>query len=228
MLNITGYSDEVSGRPGDTIQFMVNCEHASYKADIVRLYCGDTNPAGPGYKEKLVRSKVSSTYKGRRQVIHAGSFVHVEPKAALKEMTSFTVQAMVWPTTPERGVQGIISQWDAKKNAGWSLQIGAKGDLEFRIGAGKGRTGVVSSGEPVRLREWSFVAATFDARTRQVEVIHAPVRQYAGSKGEVVPSAKLKVAPGAPDGDAARGLAADAVRAQFGLFGDLVLNAPDE
>jgi len=199
MLNITGYSDEVSGRPGDTVQFMVNCEHASYKADIVRLYCGDTNPAGPGYKEKLVRSKVSGTYKGRRQVIHAGSFVHVEPKAALKEMTSFTVQAMVWPTTPERGMQGIISQWDAKKNAGWSLQIGVKGDLEFRVGAGKGRSGVVSSGEPMRLREWSFVAATFDARTRRVEVIHAPVRQYAGSKGEVVRSAKLKVAPGAPD-----------------------------
>ena len=196
MLNITGYADEISVRPGGTINFMVNCRHKTYKADIVRLYSGDTNPAGPGYDERVVRSKVSGTYKGRPQVINAGSFAHVRPKAALTEMASFTVQAMVWPTTPGKGVQGIVSRWDASKRKGWSLQIGADGALEFRIGAGGSRVASISGGEPLRLREWHFVAATYDAKTGRAEVIQTPAREFAGGPGEVARAGKLKASPG--------------------------------
>ena len=47
MLTITGYTDRISVRPGETIKFMVNCEHPTYQADIVRLICADDTPAGP-------------------------------------------------------------------------------------------------------------------------------------------------------------------------------------
>ena len=49
MLKITGYADRVSARAGETIKFMVNCELGEYRADIVKLICGDSSPDGPDY-----------------------------------------------------------------------------------------------------------------------------------------------------------------------------------
>ena len=52
MRKLFGYSDEISLRPGDTIRFMVSSlDGKPYRADIVRLICGDDSPAGPGFKE---------------------------------------------------------------------------------------------------------------------------------------------------------------------------------
>jgi len=53
-MRIVGYSDQLSMMPGRTIRFMVNCEGAEkYRVDLVRLIHGDTNPAGPGFKEEV-------------------------------------------------------------------------------------------------------------------------------------------------------------------------------
>ncbi len=64
MLKITGYSDRVSARPGETIKFMVNCELGEYRADIVKLICGDSSPDGPDFKEELIRTPANKRYKG--------------------------------------------------------------------------------------------------------------------------------------------------------------------
>ena len=51
MLRITGYSDRYSLCPGEEVKFYVNSEKGeSYRADIVRMIHGDTNPEGPGFK----------------------------------------------------------------------------------------------------------------------------------------------------------------------------------
>ena len=64
MLRITGYSDKYSVCPGDEITFYVNSEkNESYKADIVRLIHGDTNPEGPGFKEKVIKHLVIKIIK---------------------------------------------------------------------------------------------------------------------------------------------------------------------
>ena len=94
MLRITGYSDEISVRPGETISFMVSCEMSSYQADIVRLICGDTNPEGPGYKEELVETPVSKSYQGRHQDIHAGSY------AVMSRTTPFWIGWRAFPFRP--------------------------------------------------------------------------------------------------------------------------------
>ncbi len=123
-MQITGYSDQISVAPGETIDFMVNCEGAKrYRADLVRIICGDTNPDGPGVKERMVRSAANKTYKGRKQVIHSGSFVAVPTSAALDDLKSFTFQAFIWPTTPEKGTQSIMSKWRDRDKAGAALII---------------------------------------------------------------------------------------------------------
>jgi len=73
-MKITGYCDRLSAAPGETIKFMVNCELPTYIVDVVRIICGDANPAGPGVKEKAVKTPVSKTYKGRRQTCRAFLF----------------------------------------------------------------------------------------------------------------------------------------------------------
>ncbi len=45
-MKITGYSDRLSAAPGETIRFMAHCELPTYRADIVRVICGDTNRKG--------------------------------------------------------------------------------------------------------------------------------------------------------------------------------------
>ena len=52
-MKITAYADKVSVAPGEEIKFMVNCNLPKFRADIVKLICGDMNPDGPGYKEKV-------------------------------------------------------------------------------------------------------------------------------------------------------------------------------
>ncbi|MFL5693964.1 MAG: hypothetical protein ACJ795_19405, partial [Ktedonobacteraceae bacterium] len=67
-------SDQLSMMPGKTIRFMVNCEGAEkYRVDLVRLIHGDTNPAGPGFKEEVIETPISGEYPGRKQVIYSGS-----------------------------------------------------------------------------------------------------------------------------------------------------------
>src|SRR5215475_13052096 len=76
-LAIVGYADRMSVRPGATLKVMVSCETgaASYRAELVRLICGDDSPNGPGYKERPVEHPANGTYPGRRQRIHAGSYI---------------------------------------------------------------------------------------------------------------------------------------------------------
>ena len=79
MMKITGYADKISAAPGETIRFMVNSEaSARYRADVVRVICGDENPDGPGYQEKVIKTNVNGTYKSRKQIIHSGSFVKIK------------------------------------------------------------------------------------------------------------------------------------------------------
>src|SRR5262245_14968603 len=52
LVAIMGYADRLAVRPCETIEFKVSVESdaARYRADIVRLICGDDRPEGPGFK----------------------------------------------------------------------------------------------------------------------------------------------------------------------------------
>ena len=65
-MEVVGYADRLSVAPGETLRFYVSCQQPTYQADIVRLIHGDPNPKGPGFKEELVSTPVSSEYPGRQ------------------------------------------------------------------------------------------------------------------------------------------------------------------
>ena len=179
MLTITGYSDRISVRPGETIKFLVNCEHPTYQADIIRLICADDTPSGPGFKERLVRTPVSKRHKGRRQSIHAGSYALVESRPPLETLGSFTVQAMIWPTTPGKGEQGIVTKWNPRSRTGFALIIDDSGSVALRLGMADGTVETVSVGKPLLERHWYLAAASYDAESGRVTVHQEPLLPYA-------------------------------------------------
>lgn len=172
MLRITGYSDRYSIHPGDEIKFYVNSEKGEdYDAKLVRLIHGDTNPEGPGYKEEEIAAPFDRTYKGRNQKIHGGSYVTV-PHDARMTVESFTIQAFVFPTTPTKGPQGLLTKWVG--DTGYGLFIDENAHLALRIGAG-GTVRTIASGKPLLRKVWYLAAASYDARTGAVRLYQEPV-----------------------------------------------------
>ena len=57
-----GYADRLSVAPGENVAFMVSSEPQKYRAEIVQLIHGDTNPRGSGFKAREVMTSVSGEY----------------------------------------------------------------------------------------------------------------------------------------------------------------------
>ena len=98
--NLAGYSSQLTVRPGDSIDFMVNSlESGSYKADLVRVINGDSRSKYEDqFKVVPVDAPFGGEYKGMAQALNTGSYVHVEDVSALDKLESFTVAAWIFPT----------------------------------------------------------------------------------------------------------------------------------
>lgn len=176
MKTILGYSDRFSIAAGDGIRFFVSSEMAeSYTAQLVRVISGDTNPAGPGYREEIVPSAMDGIYPGRKQVIRAGSCAAVP---ALPALESFAIDFAIWPTMPAKPGQILVSLW--RDGHGFALLLDGKAGLTLRLGDGA-RTETIRLGKPVLDRHWYRVTASFDAATGQVTLTQAPLRRFPGT-----------------------------------------------
>ena len=166
---LIGYSDKFSVAPGEKLAFKVSTDLARYDVAIVRLIHGDENPAGPGFKEEVVRTPVNGTYPGRRQATHCGSWLMAPDRPALNFLNSLTLQAWIFPTaTNRRERQGLISKWWSTEPVGCCLGMGPGGNLELRVGRRDGDLWSLSTGRALRGRCWYFVAATIELSNRRV------------------------------------------------------------
>jgi N,N-dimethylformamidase len=154
---LLAYANCFSVAPSETLRVMVSAATATYRARLVRLVHGDTNPAGPGYREVAVPSAADGAYPGRQQTSTAGSCVRVPLRTPLDPSDGLTVQAWVWPTTPDKpGGQSLL----ACAASGFDFGLDDEGRLRLGLG------GVwVGATEPLPRRRWAFVAVTFDGAT---------------------------------------------------------------
>jgi N,N-dimethylformamidase len=170
-LAITGYTEQLSVRPGGTVAFMVSSQFPEYRVEIVRLIHGDTNPAGPGFKSEHVQSDAEKTYKGREQTFHHGSFILVKNKPSLRKLTSFTLQCWIYPTLDESGARAIVGQWSEKKDgSGYGLFVD-QGELALWVRGRDGGTTKVRSGKPLKPFNWYFVAASLDSKESKATLV---------------------------------------------------------
>ena len=157
-MTIVGYTDRLSVAPGEEIRFMVSCERPRYDVRLVQLIHGDTNPEGPGFKQRPVPSAIDGSRPGKRESIHGGSWfeaalggVHLSP--------ALTFCAFVQATNPLAGVvQVIASQGRPLDGAGWALALSARGEMQV-IGAGE----VAARLGPMRRWQWYLVALSLQA-----------------------------------------------------------------
>ena len=138
MLRLLGYTDRLSAAPGDTIRFMVSSDHDRYASRLVRLIHGDTNPAGPGFKQVLVPSTIDGVRPGRHQDLPSGSSATL-PVPAGELAADFTFAVFVQPTAPG-GREGVIaSRGRPFDGDGWALVVSAKRARSRRSSGGPGR-----------------------------------------------------------------------------------------
>ena len=164
-MRIVGYSDRFSVRPGQTIRFMVSSEAPAYRAQLVRLRHTDANPEGPGCKIEALASSISGEYPGRYQAIHSGSYAAVPHHPLLNCPNGFTLRAWIYPTTPQKGLQGLLTKLSGQ--SGYGLFIDEDGSLALWVGDGT-RLEKVSTGVPLHPAQWHCVAASYDAATGAV------------------------------------------------------------
>ena len=205
-MGIVGYADHLTAQPGDTIAFMVSSAAPRYRADIVRIIHGDSNPKGPGMKETVVDTPVNREYAGRRQVLPLGSYVTVADTAALRLSGSFTVTAWIAMTRHDPqapggrapdGDQGIVTKWSAADASGYGLVVENDGRLALWLGGAGGRVEKVRAQTPLRAwvpsipgaanaprpqhvttTAWYFVAAAFEAATGRVTLTQEPLTEF--------------------------------------------------
>lgn len=209
-VEVFGYTDKISVKAGESVQFHVSCEGATtVEAQLVRLIHGDEHPDGPGYLDEEIACAANGTWEVSKQFTQVGSFLKVaDPEKRLALTGSFTMFCFIRPGWPSSGTrQTIMGRWDSETGNGYALDIGETGCLEFRVGSG-GEVDVVRADHPLQLQMWYLVAATFNADTRTVTLYQEGVgNSYNSILGQVAAlpftshqTAAFRVAPQtAPD-----------------------------
>ncbi len=191
---LIGYTDRLSVAPGEKIRFMVSTDLTAYSSALVRLIHGDENPAGPGFKEQRVDSAIDGARPGRKQFARAGSFVLVPDEPPLTQLTSLTVQAWIFPTTPLQGeAQGLLSKWSEQKG-GFCLAVGADGALELWLGSAAVKHRY-STDRPMRAREWYFVAAAYDSLSGRLRLVQEAVANWPSDSSSIAVESQCRTPP---------------------------------
>jgi N,N-dimethylformamidase len=178
MLRLIGYADRISVAPGEAIAFMVSSEAGPWRGRIVRLIHGDANPAGPGFKAEPAPGGDLGVRPGRRQELQSGSYVRVDDHPALSRLSSFTLAAMIWPTTPAKGWQAIIAKGLDEAGAGAVLGIDDQGCIALTLADGAGGLFIAATGRRLLPRRWYLAGASLDAATGKVRVFQRPLDRF--------------------------------------------------
>jgi len=159
---LTGYSDQLSVRPGDDLPFRVSTDAVQFDVQILRLWHGDSDMRGPGRRETTLDVPVNGRYPGRLQSFPTGSYVVVPNHSDLHPTGDFTALVWFWPTRPGEGEQVILSK-TAPGGAGYELGLNREGCAYLQIGEKRIIVDAV-----VQPRRWHCLAATFVAPTGDV------------------------------------------------------------
>ena len=150
-----GYTTEWSVSPGTDLEVLVSTTAATYRAELVRLIHGDSNPRGPGFKEELVETVPSERFPGRVQVTAVGSYLEVPHELVVPRQ--FELRAWIFPTRVTESAQGIVARLDPA-GRGFGLFLVESGRLELRVGSFRVRTR-----EALERHCWYEVRAAVDA-----------------------------------------------------------------
>ncbi len=123
-----GYADRLSARPGERLDLMVSGDTGDVAIDVVRLYCGDEHPDGPGARSAEVAMPGAGTYPIALQPVPRGSFATGALPGPV-ELGAFAFEIWIWPTTPAIGREQAIAACPR-----FTLLLDAEGAVILRAG----------------------------------------------------------------------------------------------
>jgi len=173
-IPLVAYADRFSVRPGETISFNVSgISDQPYQARLVRVISADPNPEGPGIIEEDIDCDFAGSYPSREQAVNAGSVMTADA-GALAGLESFTLIATIWPTTPEKGAQGVLTCRTADGENGIALSIDESGAF---VHVGDAR---LSVGKALARRRWYRICASYDSGSGELAVSQTPLQPQFG------------------------------------------------
>ncbi len=200
MVPLIGYANRLSLRPGETIEFKVSSAGSEpFQASLARIICADPNPAGPGMREVPQEAAFAGSYPSRQQDVQLGSYGRVPAGPGL---TGATLLATVWPTTPDKGLQGVLSGYDPATGRGLALAIGEDGSAAAVLGRGDAAPLTVSCGIALRPRRWYRIWVAFDPESRRLSVGQAPLDPHFAETLGATTESKLETGLGLDAGGA--------------------------
>jgi N,N-dimethylformamidase len=171
MLDITGYVDRWSVRPGEEIGFKIGVRGGGrYSARIARVLCGDPNPKGPGYREVKVAWAQEGEHEGEEQNIALGSWVDVPSLTLGADGGPIAFSATVWPTRLEAGSQAVLS-WSGKSG---TLTLGVDMRGAFCRLATASELVEVHTDQPLTGHAWHDIACVYNCSTGSLHLGQQP------------------------------------------------------
>ena len=138
---LTGYAGRVSIRAGKTISFKVSSSGPGpFNAALVRIICGDPNPAGRGTTLEDHSEQFDSRFPSKIQHAWPGSYAIVEGASSVVLPQALSIEALIWPTLPTDRPQTVISRRDSKTGAGFALVLTPE-DMVLEVGDAKASVG---------------------------------------------------------------------------------------
>ena len=185
MIPLCGYTDKLSGRPGDTIAFKVSSSgDEPFDARLMRVISADPNPDGPGIIEEDVESSFARSYASRVQPFYPGSYALSNRNIEMGSDGSLRLEALIWPTAPAGGEQVILAIGNR------CLKIDDHGCIAGSVG-----TDEISASTVLHERRWYKVWMAYDSQCGQLS---AGAQPAAGGDNDAVHTQIGSVATAAP------------------------------
>ena len=142
---LVGYTNKLSGRPGDKIDFKISSQFNSpVKAQLFRSISADPNPDGPGIVEENCDAIFPmQTFLGRNQAFFPGSYGKTAHPTTISARNELMFVLSIWPTQSCTHNQTLFSVGETE------LFINSGGYIELRF-----EDYLVTTPEPLKLRQW--------------------------------------------------------------------------
>ena len=150
-LTVLGYCDRLSAQPGDNVTVYASADGSpeTIQVDVVRLPSGEVVlPLGAA--------------EARYQPLSTGSWAEIE---GLPNTTLFDASVTIWPTAPGRGRQAVLGTWTPQTEMGWGIHLDEAGAPTVVVGQHD-----LSTGVPLRQREWVTLTASYDGATGELRI----------------------------------------------------------
>jgi len=169
---LAGYTNKLSGRPGDEIDFKISSQSkSSIKAQLFRSISADPNPKGVGIVEESCEGIFpAQTFTGQNQPFFPGSYGKTTHPVTVTANNELKVVLSVWPTQYCAHNQTFLGIGETE------LLMNPDGYAEFRCG-----NHTVSAPKPLSLHHWYKIEGCVGP-DGQLSISTTPLKQGAATQ----------------------------------------------